>query len=284
MTIDNVKVTGNIQISTEGIYAAGIIGSAKGSKITNCSVIGEDGSYIKSNRWVGGISGYDNGACKMTGCHVENLDLVANAYAGGLAGCGAAGANFNGNTVTDVALTVNSAEAEDAMTYGTGIGGMALYSYSTKPITVYGNTYNNVTCTVNGAAVETQEMGRAYPTYPESEGKLPLDQGLVMMPSVKIGDTYYTYLQNATKAASKTEQTVIELTGDTMITAKFKPSVAKNQNIVLKTNGFNLIWVEQDADMMPVYNEDGSLKTVIVTAENVSSYIKIASGGSLVIE
>ena len=285
VTIDNVDVNGMIQISTDALYAGGLLGQAKGSKITNCSVIGEEGSYIKSGRWVGGISGYDNGAYVLTGCNIENIALVTDAYAGGVAGLGAAGSNANGNSVKDVTITVTSSEAENAMTYGTTLGGLALYSYSTKPVTVYNNTCENVTCTVNGVAVENQEMGRAYPTYPESEGSYPLDQGLVWMPTAKIGDTYYTYLQNAVKAAPKDGSVcVIELTGDTMITAKFKPSVAKGQNIVIKTNGYDLIWVEQDANKMPVLNDDGSYVSTIVTTENMSSYIKVASGGTLVIE
>lgn len=284
-TINNVNVTGLIQISTDAIYAGGLIGQAKGSKITNCSVIGDDGSCIKSGRWVGGISGYDNGTYVLTGCHVENIALITDAYAGGVAGVGAAGSNVNSNSVKNVTITVSSDEAENAMTYGTSIGGLALYSYSTKPVTVYDNTHDNVTCTVNGNAVEAQELGRAYPTYPESEGSYPLDQGLVMMPTAKVGNTYYTYLQNAVKAAPKdSSEYVIELTGDTMITAKFKPSVAKNQNVVLKTNGYKLLWVEQDADKMPVTDADGNLVTVVVTDANVSSYITVKSGGAFVIE
>ena len=106
-----------------------------------------------------------------------------------------------------------------------------------------------------------------------------------MPASIKYGNNYYTYLKLAFAAAPKDgSEVVIELTGDTMISAKFKPSVAKNQNIVLKTNGFKLLNVEQDANKMPVYNEDGSLSTTVVTAENVKSYISVNAAGTLVIE
>ena len=108
--------------------------------------------------------------------------------------------------------------------------------------------------------------------------------GARAVPTVKVGDGYYTYLKKAIEAAPKDGSvTVIELTGDTMITSKFKPSVAKNQNIVIKTNGYNLLWVATTSNV-PQYNEDGTLVTTVVTAENMSSYIAVKAGGSCVIE
>lgn len=277
VTISNVKVTGDIEIYAEAMYAGGIIGRAKGSAITNCSVIGNDGSSIVSNRWAAGVSGYDNGAHKVSGCFVENIMFETKSYAGAIAGLGAVGANISGNTIKDVEIVLNEAEEENTLTYGTVIGGTAVYSYSKGPVTVSGNVCENVTCIVNETVAVNQEIGSKY-----ADGT---DQGLVMTTTIKYGDSYYTYLKLAFAAVPKDGQpVVIELTGDTMITAKYKPSVAKDQNIVLKTNGFNLIWVEQDANKMPVYNADGTLSTVIVTAENYTSYISVNSSGSLVIE
>ena len=94
-----------------------------------------------------------------------------------------------------------------------------------------------------------------------------------------------TYMKLAFAAAAKDgTQVVIELTGDTMITAKFKPTVAAGQNIVLKTNGYKLLFVSADSNKVPVTNEDGTLVTTEVTAENMTSYITVKSGATLVIE
>ena len=276
VTLDNVKVTGDIQISTEW-YVGGVIGRSKGSTITNCSVVGDDGSVLGNGRWIAGIVGYDNGTLKLSGCNVENVTIKAAAYAGGVAGLGAAGADVNGNTVKNVSIVLEGADETTNLTYGTVIAGVSVYSYSANPVYAYNNTVDSVNCTVNGAAVATQEIGSKY-----ADGT---DQGLVMMPTVKVGNGYYTYLKKAIEAAPKdNSEYVIELTGDTMITAKFKPSVAKNQNVVLKTNGYKLLWVEQDADKMPVTDADGNLVTVVVTDANVSSYITVKSGGAFVIE
>ena len=282
VTIDNVKVTGNIQISTEGIYAAGIIGSSVSAKITNCSVIGDDGSYIEASRWVGGISGYDNEAYTMSGCSVENITLRATTYAGGLAGLG--GVSYNktkspqiyGNSVKDVDIVVTSAESSDALTYGAYLGGVNLYSYSKKPLIIYDNTNENVTCTVNGNVVAVQEMGSKY-----ADGT---DKGLVIVPTLKVGNGYYSFVKPAFADAPKDgSEFVIELVGDSMFTSNVKPTVAKGQNIVIKTNGYNLLFVESD-DNGALYNDDGTLKATVVTNENMSQYITLKSGGSLVIE
>ena len=276
MTVENVNVIGNIQISGDW-YTSALVGRSKGSTITNCSVIGGDASYIESGRWAAGVSGYDNGAMNVSGCVVENLEIKTASYGAGLVGLAASGTKLYGNSVNNVEVILEGAEAENTLTYGAGVGGVAVYSYSTAPTTAYDNSYTGVTFTVNGVASQAQDMGSKY-----ADGT---DQGLIMMPTVKLGNNYYTYLKKAFEAVAKDgSEVVVELTGDAYITAKFKPQVAKNQNIVLKTNGYNLIWVEQDANKMPVTNADGSLVTTVVTATNMSSYITVKTGGAIVIE
>jgi len=276
VTVDNVTVTGNIEISGDW-YAGALVGRSKGAIITNCSVIGEDGSYVESGKWASGISGYDNGTMKLSGCTVENIAVKSSAYSAGLAALGAAGADVHGNTVKNVDIVLEGADASLAQAYGYAIGGVSVYSYSAKPITAYDNTYDDVTYTVNGAAAAHQEIGSKYP-----DGT---DQGLIMIPTIKVGNSYYTYLKKAIEAAPKDgTEYVIELTGDTMISAKFKPSVANGQNIVIKTNGYKLLNVEQDANKLPVTNPDGSLVTIEVTSANMASYITVKTGGALVIE
>ena len=276
ITLENVKLTGTVDIASEW-YVGGLVGRAKAATLKNCSVIAEAGSVIESTSWAAGIIGYDNGAAKISGCTVENVEIRANSYVGGIAGLGAASANINGNTVKNVNIVLENASELNTMTYGTVVGGSAVYSYSTAPLTFDANTVENVTCTVNDATVSLQQIGSKY-----ADGT---DQGLVMLTTINLGGKYYTYMKKAIEAAPKDgTTTVIELTGDTMITAKYKPSVAKNQNIVIKTNGYNLIWVEQDANKMPVTDENGNLVTTIITSENQSSYFSVKSGATLVIE
>ena len=276
VTLDNVNVVGDIQINTEW-YVGGVIGRSKGSKITNCSVVGEDGSVIGNGRWIAGIVGYDNGALKISDCLVENVTLKADGFAGGVAGLGAASADINSNAVKNVNIVLEDAAEAAMLTYGTVIGGVSVYSYSGTPVYVYNNTIDNVNCTVNTVAVAAQEIGSKY-----EDGT---DQGLIMTATIKVGNGYYTYLKKAIEVAPKDgTEYVIELTGDTYITAKFKPSVAKNQNIVIKTNGYKLIWVEQDANKLPVTDAEGNLVTVTVTADNFTSYITVKSGGSCTVE
>ena len=277
--LDNVTLSGNIQIGSEtgGMYTGALVGRSKAAKITNCSVVGADGSYVASNRWAAGIVGYDNGAVAISGCSVENLDLIAKSYVGGISALGAANAKIKDNSVKNVNVILNGASESDVMTYGTVVGGVSVYSYSTAPVYVSNNTVENVTATVNGVDVTLQEIGSKY-----ADGT---DLGLIVLPSIKVGDGYYTYMTKAVAAAPKDgTEYVIELTGDTIINAKFKPSVAKNQNIVLKTNGYNLIWAEMDSSKNLITDANGGLVTVIVDATNVSSYVKVAAGGSFVIE
>ena len=238
----------------------------------------DDGSVISATRWAAGISGYDNGEMNLTGCTVENVRIEGAAFVGGIAALGAAGAKINDNAVKNITIALVDTIEANELTYGTIVGGVSVYSYSAKPVYVNDeNTVEGVVCTVNESNANGQKIGSKY-----EDGT---DQGLIMTSTIKVEDGYYTYLKKAIEAAPKDgTEYVIELTGDTMITNKFKPSVAKGQNVVIKTNGYDLIWVEQDANKVPVLNVDGSYVTTVVTAENMSSYIKVASGGTLVIE
>lgn len=282
VTISDVTVTGEVKIFAEALNAGGIIGASASATITNCTVSGEDGSYVKSEKYAAGICGYDNGAYIMSGCSVENVKIETVYYAGGLAGLG--GVSYNktkspqifSNSVKNVELVVTSSEAKNANYYGVYVGGVNLYSYSKKPLVLYENTYENVTCTVNGTSVCIQEMGSKFP-----DGT---DKGLVIMPTLKAGNGYHSFLKAAVlDAPNDGTEFVIELVGDSMFTANVKPTIAKGQNIVIKTNGYKLLFVESD-DNGALYNEDGTLQSVEITNENKSSYISIKTGGALVIE
>ena len=101
ITMDNVHVTGTVQVevesqSTNTRDAAGIIGkTVGGAKITNCSVIASENSnsYIKaynSGASAGGIMGFMASDCSndiyFENCRVENLDVSAFHRVGGVVG------------------------------------------------------------------------------------------------------------------------------------------------------------------------------------------------------
>ena len=281
VTMDNVTLTGLIQIgSVTGVMENGaLIGYSQGAKVTNCSVIGENGSFVAASRWVGAIVGYDNTTMQMSGCRVENITLKATAYCGGLTSVINQKSVVKENAVKNVNIVLENADGVEAAAYGALLGSSKTYSYSSSPysFTAYDNTVEGVSYTVNGAVATAQDFGAKV-----SDGT---DPDLAMAATIKVGNSYYSYLKFATSVAPKDgSEYVIELTGDTMIRAKFKPTVAAGQNIVIKTNGYKLLNVEQDSSKNVVYNDDGTLKTIVVTNENVSSCITIKSGGTLVIE
>lgn len=277
VTLENVHVTGNVQISGDW-YAGGIIGRSNGSVIKNCSVIATEGSMIESYRWAGGISAYDNGKHKTSGCVVENLTVQSQSFVGGLLGLSGKYSTVNDNTVKNVTVNLVQAEEKYTQSYGAIMGGLCVYNWDNSYLTAYNNVADGVSCTVNGATVEAQDMGMKYPE--------DNDYGMIKEATIKIGDVYFTSLKAAMKYVPKDNtQTVIELLDDTIVPSNFKPELANAQNVLIKTNGHQLLWVKVDTSAgKPNTDANGDLVTTAITDENMSSYIKIASGGTLVIE
>ena len=278
VTVENVSVTGLIQISIDGYYAGAVSGQSNGSKFINCSVIAEDGSCVEAGRWVGGICAYDNGATKITGCHVENLTVRAKSFVGGITGLGGKKSTIYGNTAKNMTVALVDAESALVESYGTIMGGLCVYNWDNSYLTAYDNAAENATCIVNGTAVEEQEMGMKYPE--------DNDYGLVREATIKVGDVYFTSLKAAFKYVPKDNtQIVVELTADTVVPSNFKPELAKTQNIIVKTNGYKLLWLKVDTSA-GTYETDaeGNLITTEITAANLSTYVKNLSYGTLVIE
>ena len=277
VTLSNVHVTGDVAVSGEW-YVGGLIGRSKDAVITDCSVVANSNSVISSIRWAGAISGYDNGAAAISGCYVENVTVQAQSFAGGIAGLGGKFSVINNNTVKNVTIALVGTEAEYVQSYGAVMGGLCVYNWDNSYLTAYDNEAVNVTYTLDGAAAEAREMGMKYPE--------DNDYGLVREATLKIGNVYFTSLKAACKYAAKdNSQVVIELMSDTVVPSNFKPEVAKNQNILIKTNGYDLLWLKVNTTEGTLETDaEGNLVTTVITAENMSTYITVKSGGSCVIE
>ena len=119
-SIENVKVTGNIDINAKNAVGVGaILGYDYYSPelvVKNCEVKGKPGSAIVGLSYVGGAVGYASNKIQLLGNSVENVSITANnAAAGGVAGIMLAGGSAADNAVKNVALASNHANWKNAV-------------------------------------------------------------------------------------------------------------------------------------------------------------------------
>ena len=116
VTIDGVKVTGDINIDASGVYGVGaIVGYSYNQgtlNIKNCAVEANDESAITAVSGSGAIIGYCGGKATIEACSVQNIDITAKGLVGGIAGITENSVNkvLSGNTVKDVTLIATKAE------------------------------------------------------------------------------------------------------------------------------------------------------------------------------
>ena len=116
VTIDGVKVTGDINIDASGVYGVGaIVGYSYNQgtlNIKNCAVEANDESAITAVSGSGAIIGYCGGKATIEACSVQNIDITAKGLVGGIAGITENSVNkvLSGNTVKDVTLTATKTE------------------------------------------------------------------------------------------------------------------------------------------------------------------------------
>ncbi len=210
LTIENITVTG-------GQYTAGIVGRARNTTVTNCavtgtvaidghdgvggivgggvanvtdcSVTGDENSYITGLWDVGGISGLVSaGTTTIHNNVVDGLDITAEqGIVGGIVGrllVGGTGVEVTQNTVNDTAITSTGANAEySALIVGNTGNGTVLYG---------GNTANNTSLTEDG--VDKDNL------YETSEN----DSVVIAVASIENADgnvSYHATIQDAIAAA-----------------------------------------------------------------------------------
>ena len=201
-TVENVTICGDIKI-TGGDYTAGALAYTRRCvNASNVTVEGNDGSYITGKITVGGVISdiQMNGGLKANyfNFSVSGVTITGEKSVGGISGI-IATQTLNGATVKDVKLV-----GEKAGIVAGALGGTS---------TITNVTYENVT----GA---TAIIGTNY------DGSAVVE--------AKIGDTYYSTLENAL-AAAQAGQT-IELLAPIVVNAGETLTLDKDVKIVYTSN------------------------------------------------
>ncbi len=230
--IDNVDVIGNIKIEASQQNVGAICAQTYVPVITDCNVIGNNGSYIKAGEvQVGGIlgwSGESSNSVFVQNCSVENVTISALAYVSSIAAIVQYGASIKNNTATNVRLEVLEGYENNEYYYGTiigstGAGYINASGQSTLPVYISGNTTENVVVTLNGQTVDKPvKYGAHY-------------AGTTYV-SASIGDAYYENLQVAFDALEdSSSMTIYEGTyvGDFAFD-KDNVTVTSEGNVVIK--------------------------------------------------
>lgn len=113
-SVSDCKVTGDIHI--EGNYKVGGLVGGGYASISNCSVVGSDGSevsgvYLETDYEgdnVGGLIGFrGEGDIEISGCSVENITVDGSRKIGGLVGSAYTNNDFTGCTVKNTVVSSN---------------------------------------------------------------------------------------------------------------------------------------------------------------------------------
>ena len=202
LNVDNVIVKGDIKVDAPQTFGVGaIVGYSyrEMGAITNTKVLANADSYIKGERFVGGITGYSYNNAIIDNCTVENLALTGEIGVGGIAGLALNGNNISKCTVKDATVNGDKNVAYIVGELGSGDGG-------------------NVTVADNCNAPQPW-VGGSYAT----------GESFV----VTIGTQYYTSIAKAIEAAKETD--VITLIAD--ITATEPIAIPAGKKVTLDLNG-----------------------------------------------
>lgn len=157
--ISSCHVTGDVEI--EGWwYIGGIGGNGYVSKVSDCSVVGNEGSYIKAvsydnevGSYVGGIWGYrGEGNNTIADCSVDNIDISGMDRIGGI--CGIA---HYVNTIEECSISNSSITADNNIGNVGLIAGANLGNATNGPAILLNNTVDVTTkenFTLEGQVIE----------------------------------------------------------------------------------------------------------------------------------
>ena len=212
--IENIVVKGDIRVDAIQASAVGAIVGYAYSPITikGCSVIGNDGSYIKAVSQVGGIIGYSQiGDTLVDNCLVENVTITAsntNGYIGGIVGVAQVGNVFTNCTLKDVAIECDATAANV---------GIAVGSLSGTSVEVSNLTQENVS-----VSKDVNVVGGIYSTRTTI--------------AASAGEIYFANIEDAIENANSGD--VVTLLRDA--TSQRTINVASGKVITLDLNGFTL--------------------------------------------
>ena len=231
-SIDNVKVTGDININAQNVTGVGaILGYdyySPALTVKNCQVSGNNGSAIVGKSYTGGAVGYASTKIAINNNTIENVNVTATGSVAAVAGIMLGGSSATENIVKNVAvvatgeLWANSA----AVVAGTITGGT---------VTVANTTVENVTA--NGAAAAL--VGGQLVEKPTTA---------IAKVEAKIGNTYYATLD----AALATE-------GEATVELLVPVTVAKDETRVINLNGKTITGVDTATGSYAMITNRGNL-------------------------
>ena len=259
LNVDNVTVKGDIEVNAPQTYGVGaIVGYSYRDMgaITNTNVLANEGSYIKGERFVGGITGYSYNGAVIDNCTVENLAITGENGVGGIAGLALNGNKIAGCTVKSVTVNGDKNVAYIVGELGSGDGG-------------------NVTVADNCNAPQPW-VGGSYAT----------GESFV----ATIGTQYYTSVAKAIEAAK--ENDVITLIADIELAESV--TVPAGKEIVLDLNGKTITGTDNATGSFGLITNKGNLTingegAITLTATNnrewnaYSSVISNQPGGKLTV-
>ena len=259
LNVDNVTVKGDIEVNAPQTYGVGaIVGYSYRDMgaITNTNVLANEGSYIKGERFVGGITGYSYNGAVIDNCTVENLAITGENGVGGIAGLALNGNKIAGCTVKSVTVNGDKNVAYIVGELGSGDGG-------------------NVTVADNCNAPQPW-VGGSYAT----------GESFV----ATIGTQYYTSVAKAIEAAK--ENDVITLIADIELAESV--TVPAGKEIVLDLNGKTITGTDNATGSFGLITNKGDLTikgegAITLTATNnrewnaYSSVISNQPGGKLTV-
>ena len=199
-SVENVTVTGDININAAGITGTGVIvGYDYYGKLSvkNCSVEGNPGSRVQGASYVGGVIGYASSNSDISGNSVNGLSVQGKAAVGGVAGIQLGTGKTTDNTVKNVALNVSHENWQNS-------AGIAVGTMDGGTIEVSGTEYSNVTIKGQKTDVMVGSVMVDKPTTP------------VAAVEARIGNVYYPTLKAAVEAVE--DGGTINLVADCIIT------------------------------------------------------------------
>lgn len=240
-TLENVTINAPY-VGNNVSAVVGFAYACKGS-IENVKVVGVNINAPKATG-VGAIVGYDyySPALKVENCIVDDANITAAAYAGGLVGYASSKIAMNNNTIEDVTV---SATASVGAVAGIMLGGGSATDNTVKNVTLtangalWANSSAAVAGTITGGAVTVSNTTVENVTANGADARL-VGGILVEKPTTEIakvqaqiGDKFYTTLQAAATAAKENETVTL--------IADVEATEALNINCALDLNGHSLM-------------------------------------------
>lgn len=221
-SITNCHLQGDIHITAEDRHAVGGINGFGYATITDCSVIGNNGSYIHTgNSFAGGIVGHLGEGSSVSGCYVENIEIT------GFVPSGIIGSLLYGSTVSDCCangVTVSGSYASGAMLWNFDTGSSTITNVSVINSTITGTSLVGEICAGGGVGtLNTNNVcGLNNTVNGNTSGSI-----VATVPEAKIGNSYYSTLAAAFAGAAQGD--TVTLLKDITVTEQIN---IDNQNVL----------------------------------------------------